>query len=186
MTDPDLEDLGACRNGDEEAYGRLVARHTPHVSALLWQLCRNHTICEELVQEVFVEAYFSLDTYRGRGPLVQWLRRIAARVGYRYCRRTAGRPPHMSLEEWDGAEMPSTLPDPGGAAALVQALLARLAPKDRLVMTLVYLEDCSIDEVAERTGWSPAAVKMRTSRAREELRRIVEQEERLEDRRWNL
>jgi RNA polymerase sigma-70 factor (ECF subfamily) len=186
VTDPDQEDISDCLNGDREAYGRLVVRYTAQISAQLWRLCRDRAVCEELVQEVFVEAYFSLDTYQGKAPLIQWLRRIAARVGYRYCRRTAGRPPHLPIEEWDGAETRADEPDPAVAATLVHALLARLAPKDRLIMTLIYLEDCSIGEVAERTGWSTGAIKMRTSRAREELRRIVEREKLLEDGSWNL
>ena len=186
MTDPDQEDIRACLNGDEEAYGRLIERHKSQIAAQMWRLCRDGATCEDLVQDVFVRAYFNLSTYRGEAPLIQWLRRIAARVGYRYCEKTAGRPPHLPIEEWDGAEEPPRTPDPVKAGALVHALLARLAPDDRLVMTMIYLEACTINEVAERTGWNPSAVKMRASRARDKLRKIVEREKLQEDWAWNL
>ena len=186
MTDPDLEDIRACLNGDEEVYSRLIERHKPQIAAQMWRLCHDRAACEDLVQDVFVEAYFNLSSYRGEAPLIQWLRRIATRVGYRYCKKTAGRPPHLPIEEWDGAEKQPRTPDPAKAGALVHALLARLAPEDRLVMSMIYLEGCSINEVAERTGWNPGAVKMRASRARDKLRKIVEKEKLLEDWAWNL
>jgi RNA polymerase sigma factor (sigma-70 family) len=186
VTSPDMEDVRACLQGDEAAYGRLVERYRSQIAAQLWRLCRDRTACEELVEEVFVEAYFSLATYRGEAPLLAWLRRIATRIGYRYCRRTAGRPRHLPIEEWDRAEEAPRRLDPAEAGALAHALLARLDPEDRLVMTMIYLEGCGTAEVAERTGWSQGAVKMRASRSRDRLRRMVEKERLLEDWTWNL
>ena len=63
------------------------------------------------------------------------------------------------------------------AAEVVHDLLARLAPRDRLVMTLMYLEQCTVAEIAQRTGWSESLVKVQAFRARRRLRRICEQEQ---------
>ena len=67
--------------------------------------------------------------------------------------------------------------DPAEAAAQVQAALEKLPPRDRLVLTLMYLEDLSIAEIAERTGWSRIMVKVQAFRARRKLRRLLEAEE---------
>ncbi|MFH1022833.1 MAG: RNA polymerase sigma factor [Planctomycetota bacterium] len=186
VTNPDWEDVQACLHGDANAYGRLMKRHESQIISQIWRLCRDRATCEELVQDVFVEGYFHLSGYRGEAPFIRWLRRIATRVGYRYCKRTAGRPPHFPIENHDLAAERSDSPDPARAAALVHALLARLPPKDRLVLTMFYLEGCGTGEIADRTGWNPGAVKMRASRARAKLRKIVEREGILEDHTWNL
>jgi RNA polymerase sigma-70 factor, ECF subfamily len=67
---------------------------------------------------------------------------------------------------------------------VLNALLARLAPQDRLVLTLAYLEDCSMKEIAEQTGSTEDAVKMRAYRARNLLRQIAEREHLLEALGW--
>ena len=54
------------------------------------------------------------------------------------------------------------------------AVLARLAPRDRLVMTLMYLEQCTVAQIAELTGWSESLVKVQAFRARRRLRRLCE------------
>ncbi len=53
---------------------------------------RDERMLEELVHDVFVEAYFSLDGYRGDAPFEHWLQRIATRVGYRYWTRRGREP----------------------------------------------------------------------------------------------
>jgi len=139
-------------------------------------LNRDPEVYESLVQDVFVEAYFCLSKYRGEGSLLGWLRRIAARIGYRYCKETAKQHGLVMLGAQMRAGREEGTIDPARASVLLQALLARLSPKDRMVLTLMYFEDCSIGEIAERTGWNRAMVKMRASRARRKLSRIVKAE----------
>lgn len=64
------------------------------------------------------------------------------------------------------------------ARAVVQRLLAQLSPADRLVLTLLDLEQKSTREIAEQTGWTRPMVKMRAMRARHKLKTIAQQ--------WNL
>jgi RNA polymerase sigma-70 factor (ECF subfamily) len=56
---------------------------------------------------------------------------------------------------------------------LANKLLSRLRPEDRVVLTLVNLEEKSVAEIAELMGWTAAKVKMRAHRARESLRRVL-------------
>ena len=142
----------------------------------MWRFTRDRQQWEELVQEVFVEAYLSLKTYSSKAPLLHWLRRIATRVGYRYWknqRRT------KELATWtEESELPDSANSEVGAsqeaAELVHRMLAELAPRDRLVMTLTYLEERNVAEVAQLTGWSKSMVKVQLHRARKRLAKICE------------
>jgi len=174
----DIEDVRKSRRGDSDAYRRLIERHQEHVAKIMWRFSRDLREHEELVEDVFVEAYMSLNTYRRKAPFEHWLARIATRVGYRYWKRgvreQAGR--ELSLEEWNQVadktvvdKMPAD-----EAAAQLYGLLSRLPARDRLVLTLRYIDECSIAQTAARTGWSPAMVKVQTWRAMKKLKRMVE------------
>lgn len=187
----DWLDVKASVKGDEDAYERLVRRYEKQITGLLWRFTRDPVQCEELVQQVFVEAYFSLKTYRGDAPLLHWLRRIATRVGYRFWREKAREPQEIPLPDFDileqieAAEEEERI-DPAEAAAVLQALLARLAAPDRLVLTLLYFERCGTQEIAERMGWSRAKVKTQALRARRKMKEIAEREHLLEKLGWTL
>ena len=66
---------------------------------------------------------------------------------------------------------PASPPD---AAALVYEILSHLEPKDRLVLTLFYLDQCAAGEIAGQTGWSETLVRVRLHRARARLRKVLE------------
>lgn len=174
----DLQDIQQSRQGDDEAYRRLIERHQEHVGRILWRFSRDSRIHEELVQDAFVEAYLNLASYRAKAPLAHWLSRIATRVGYRYWKQTARqqREETFSLQEWDKiADETIEQTDPSQAASLVHHLLAQLPPRDRLVLTLRYLEECDVAETARRTGWTKTMVKVQASRARKKLEKLFVQ-----------
>jgi len=186
----DWSDVAASVQGDDEAYGRLVRRYEKPITSLLWRFTRDPVQCEELVQQVFVEAYFSLKTYRGDAPLLHWLRKIATRTGYRFWREKAKGPQETSLPEFDVLEEIEAVEedriDPAEAATVLHTLLSRLSPDDRLVLTLLYFEECGTKEIAERMGWSRAKVKTQALRARRKMKEIAEREHLLERLGWTL
>jgi RNA polymerase sigma-70 factor (ECF subfamily) len=174
----DLEDSRLSRSGDPDAYRRLIERHQQYIGRIMWRFSRDRLIHEELVQDVFVEAYLSLRTYREKAPFAHWLSRIATRVGYRYWKQIARRQATESftLEQWD--QLPGEEPDkidPTQAASQLHALLEQLPPRDRLVLTLRYLEECDVAETARRTGWTKTMVKVQALRARKKLERLYRQ-----------
>jgi len=172
----EMEDIRQSRKGDSDAYRRLVERHQGHVGKIMWRFSRDVRVHEELVQDVFVEAYMSLAGYRQKAPFAHWLARIATRVGYSYWKKKARRreTETFTLEEWDRLpDEPGEKMDPSEAAALVHSLLARLRPRDRLVLTLRYLEGCDVAETAHRTGWTKSMVKVQTLRAKKRLETLM-------------
>jgi RNA polymerase sigma factor (sigma-70 family) len=63
---------------------------------------------------------------------------------------------------------------PEEAAEVLHTLLNQLPPRDRLVLTLRFIEQCDIEETARRTGWTAALVKVQTHRAKQKLKRLLE------------
>jgi len=176
----DLDDVERTRGGDPEAYRRLIERHQDHVARLLWRFSRDRRVHEELVQDVFVEAYLSLRGYNGKAPLAHWLARIATRVGYRYWKEKARRKEvePFDVEKWDAAVgdgHAAAALEPDDAGALLHQILGQMSPRDRLVLTLRYLEQCDVVQTARRTGWTKTMVKVQTMRARNRLRKLIEQ-----------
>ena len=80
----DLQEIKLSLQGDSGAYKRIIERYQQHVSQILWKFTRDERIHEELVQDVFVEAYLSLRTYKAKAPLAHWLAKVASRVGFHH------------------------------------------------------------------------------------------------------
>ncbi len=176
----DIDDVRLSRQGDPDAYTRLIERHQQEISKIMWRFSRNRTVHEELVQDVFVEAYISLATYKERAPFTHWLTRIATRVGYRYWKLKAREKKfeRFSLEDWDQLNTKSSEEiDASQAATLLHNLLGQLSPRDRLVLTLRYLEGCDVVETAHRTGWTKSMVKVQTFRAKKRLQKLLPKQE---------
>jgi RNA polymerase sigma-70 factor (ECF subfamily) len=179
-TDDDERDVALARRGDEEAFARLVRRHQRGVARLLWRFTRDPDEQADLLQDVFIAAWTTLARYRGTGSFAGWLRRIAVRTGYRLWRARRHALP-LAAEPVDLGELPDAAlttashAEVVAAAETVHALLARLSERDRLVLTLLHLEGCSVEEIAAATGWSSSLVKVQAWRARRRLRALLEE-----------
>ncbi|HEX5445243.1 MAG TPA: RNA polymerase sigma factor, partial [Pirellulales bacterium] len=173
----DWTDIAATLDGDGQAYARLVRRYQDQITAQMWRLSRQRNDCEQLVHEVFVEAYMSLRQFKGRAPFLHWLRKIATRVGYRYWKQQARarRQAAVPLQDWHRSVPAAEVGAAEETAALVHGLLKKLPPRDRLVLTLIYLEECSVAEAAELSGWSQTMVKVQAHRARKKLKKLLEE-----------
>jgi len=177
VSEEDQQDIADSLAGKGEGYARLVRRYQAKVAAQMWRFTRDTVILDQLVQDVFVEAYLSLKGFRGRAPFLHWLRRVATRVGFRYWKSRARKEEREeALKETNLNLMaePETL-TPVEAADTLYRLLGELPPADRLVLTLFYFEQCDIKEISARSGWNRAVVKVRLHRARKKLKSLLEE-----------
>ena len=178
--------LARVARGDDDAARVLVEGFTPLVLAVCRAHRPRHLAPEDLAQEVFLAMFTRLERYEARPgvPFGAWLSRLAVNVCLDALRAEQRRP-RLTL----GAEAAAWLerlvggPPPAATAAqaareVVEELLAELPATDRLVLTLLDLEERSVAEVAELTGWSPSATKVRAFRAREKLKTIAHQRSR--------
>jgi RNA polymerase sigma-70 factor (ECF subfamily) len=171
----DLMDIAVALNGGQDAYGRLVKRYQDAVSRWMWRFTRDRVILEELVQDVFIEAWVSLSRFKGESAFKTWLFTIATRVGYKYWRKKA-KDVAITTEiagRWmiDGGERAV---NPSEAAEVLYDLFSKLPPRDRLVLTLTYFEEMGTKDIAHMTGWTRPMVKVQAYRARNKLRKLLE------------
>ena len=179
-------DMAACvervGQGDEEA-ARLLMEH---LYPLVLKVVRSHrprrTSEEDLVQTIFMKVFANLAQYAGHVPVNHWVSRIAVNTCLNELKAEKIRPEwrwsDLSEEEQHVVEaLAATVADPPvsslAARDLVERLLAGLSPADRLVIRLLYLEERSVAEVRELTGWGTAAVKVRAFRARKKLQKLL-------------
>lgn len=182
-TDPhsDLALIRQCLEGNGEVFRQLVERHQDAIAAMMWRFSRDPQTHEELVQDVFVEAYLSLRNYKGHAPFGHYLARIATRAGYRYWKKMAAERRRKTLDLTEVARRASAAAEsveetlePAEAGALVHRLLEQMPPRDRLVLTLRFVEEKDVQETARLTGWSETMVKVQTWRARNKLKKMME------------
>ncbi len=167
------------KQGCDAAATRLVESLHGHVLRIV----RNHLprgIDElDLVQEVFMKVFTSIDSFRGIQPFPHWVARVALNTCHDQLRRQKARPEvrFSDLCDADAAFVDSLL---GGDAAaqdtaeiggrdLVELLLATLKPHERMILQLLDLEKKSLREVCELTGWGLSRVKVGAMRARRKL-----------------
>ena len=167
MDPADTRDISLSKKGDGQAYERLIRRHQQAVSRRMAKFSTNPTHLEELTHDVFVEAFLSLASYRGEAPFLHWLMGIATRTGYKFWKQQTRIRQREPLPE-----IPYTTPEVDDSLAPV---LAQLSPRDRIVVTLLYLEEKSVAEVAQTLKWSQTMVKVQAFRARAKLRKLMEQ-----------
>ena len=137
---------------------------------------------EDIAQEVWLKAFEKLSSFRGEAPFEHWLMRMTVRTCYDFLRghqrnressfSELSEPENDWLEKFAAAPE-SASENADAAKLLVERILEKLSPQARLVITLLEIEDRSVKEIAELTGWSVPLVKVRAFRARAEMRKIL-------------
>lgn len=180
-TDADL--VTAVRGGDTARFEELVRRYQPRLLATARRYARRDEEVEDIVQEVFLKAFTKLNTWRGDAPFEHWLMRTAVHTCYDFLRAHQRNREHnstdLSDEEADWLDRYAVAPDKAetnadAARSLVRKVLEKMSPAGRLIITLLELEDRSVKEIAEVTGWSVPLVKVRAFRARAEMKKILQ------------
>ncbi len=181
-------DVAAClegvRAGDEDSARALVQ----HLYPLVMKLVRSHRARreseEDLAQAVFAKIFAKLDQYSGTVPLSHWVSRVTINTCLNQIARERVRPElrYADLSEEEEQVITALATDadaeaPGDAFAsreLVEKLLGQLRPDDRLVIQMLHLENRSLEETAQTTGWSVGVLKVRAFRARARMKKHLE------------
>src|SRR5689334_2896113 len=92
LREDDREALAAWRNGEREAFDRLVERYQRDVYRLCYRYVNNHHDASDMAQEVFLRAYRALEKFRGDSAFSTWLYRIAVNtcLNFRSSRKVVG------------------------------------------------------------------------------------------------
>ncbi len=164
------------REGDEEAFARIMEIYKDRIVNYLYQFTRDYQRAVDLSQETFLRVYFKADKYRPIAPLSSWIYAIAsnlAKTDARKRRRTATVPLDELPNSYDAGTYTQDPPDPGLVRNLRDALEA-LHPRYRIPVVLKDMEGFSQEEIARIIKRPVGTVKARISRGREYLRRMLE------------
>lgn len=185
--DPTAELLERIRRGDAGAFEQVAREQAPRLFRLAFKLCGRREDAEDLVQETLVRSLPALRRFEGRARLSTyliraltnlWKNRLRSRKRSRWVDWFRGK-------EDDDAQGPEAFaidpaPSPEQRIAseqrgrLVRSAVRRLEPNRRLTLLLREVEDMSYEEIAEQTGVPVGTVRSRLARAREDLRRWLE------------
>jgi RNA polymerase sigma-70 factor, ECF subfamily len=182
MEPTDAELIAAVLDGDAASFEPLITRYQPRVFATARRYARRESEVEDIVQEVFIKAFQKLGSFRGEAPFDHWLMRLTTRTCYDFLRvhqrnrETAFT--ELSQEECDWLDQFVVQPDAAdenaqAARQLVERILSHLSPAAGLIITLLEIEERSVKEISQLTGWSVPLVKVRAFRARAEMRKIL-------------
>jgi len=179
----DTELIAAVLQGDTASFEPLVARYQSRIFATARRYARREGEIEDIVQEVFIKAFQKLSSFRGDAPFEHWLMRLAVRTCYDFLREhqrnrentfTDLTEPEDDWIERFAAAPESASEDADAAKQLVARLLDMLSPPARLIITLLEIEDRTVKEISQLTGWSVPLVKVRAFRARAEMRKCLQ------------
>ncbi|MEY2559468.1 MAG: hypothetical protein QOE34_2893 [Verrucomicrobiota bacterium] len=180
--------LRRIEQGDEISARELLRHFYPFVLKLVRAHLPRRIGEEDLVQMIFIKVFHKLDQYAGRLPLEHWISRIAVNTCYNALKAEKIRPEWRladfsentaaGIEKLAATEIDTASNDDVEVAKkLVAQLIAQLSPADRLVITLLHLEEKSVEEIHALTGWSRSVIKVRAFRARAKMKRMLNQRE---------
>ena len=186
--DPSTALMVRVRDGDAEAFARLVSLWQDRLVTLFLHQTGDHATAEDLAQEVFLRVYRARGSYQPTAKFTTWIHTIAGNVASdlrqrAYRRREHGLPPSVSasasgigLDQLAIAAsglMPARVADRSELRAVVQRALAALNDRQRMAVLLAKFEHCSYEEIAASMQLSVPAVKSLLFRARDQLREAL-------------
>ena len=181
-------DLAGCldrvRQQDQAAARALVEHLYPMVIRIVRARLPRRLDEEDLAQEIFLKMFSRLAQYQGVVPFSHWVSRIAVTTCIDQLRAQKRRPEFRwaDLPEGQAEILDHVLSDerealPGDALEareLVQKLLDQLKPDDRMVIQLLDLEQKTLVEISQLTGWNQTLIKVRAFRARRKLQKLFQ------------
>ena len=178
--------VAAARSGDRVAFDQLICRHSRRVLSQIYRITGNWQDAEDVLQDSLLRAFTRLDTFEFKASFSTWLTRIAINTALMLLRR---RRTHVETsfsstgddtaasDRWhpvDKGETPEQHCARRQRAYMVRAAVLRMKSGTREVLELQQKTDLSVKEIAQSLGISESAAKSRLTRARVELRALVQ------------
>ena len=187
--DPDVRLMLEVRGGSATAFEELVVRYQARLVRVLEHLVGRRELAEDLAQEVFLRVYRSRQQYVVGAKFATWLFTIANNVASNALRDRSRRPevtlagsesgplgvrPMDRLVQASSSGMPTRQIDKAELRQVVRMALESLSQRQRLAVLLNKFEGMSYADIANAMELSPQAIKSLLSRARENLRQMLE------------
>jgi len=169
----ELDDLtlARARRGDLDACESIFRKFNQPAYSVAYRVCQCRELAQEITQEAFITVFRKLGQFRGDAPFWGWLRRVVVNHAISSLRKAPKADP-VELQDFHGkAESAS---DQVGLAMDLESALAALGPQDRTIVWLHDVEGYNHREIADLFGKTESFSKTRLSRARSQLRDLLD------------
>jgi RNA polymerase sigma factor (sigma-70 family) len=168
--------------GNSNLFSHLIDRHKNKAYNLAFRICGNHEEAEELTQDSFLKAYWSLESFKMKSSFATWLYRIVYNTSISHVR--VKKKGLLSLEDFpaDATDFIGTSASEEEAekeyrASLVNFALQKISEEERGLISLYYYDEMSTNEISEVTGINKSNIKVKLFRARQKMQEIIEKAE---------
>ncbi len=168
---PDIVLIDRILAGEASAYRLLTSRHQDYAFTVAYRIVGNREDAEEIAQDAFIRAFRSLSSFNREAKFTTWFYRIVfnAAVGF----KRKHRPPTQDLAEtnqlFTGVTESTDQIRLNERQQYIKQALDYLAPDDVAMITLFYLQELSLEEIAEITSVPANTVKVKLYRARKRM-----------------
>jgi RNA polymerase sigma-70 factor (ECF subfamily) len=161
--------------GDKHAFQVLFARHNMRVFRFALRFVRDESLAEDLVSEVFLEAWRHAGKFEERSRVSTWLLAIARNKAINLLRRCSDVElnEEMATRIEDPSDDPAVTIEKNDRSAILWICLTQLSPTHREVIHLVYYHEKSVGEVAHIMGTPESTVKTRMFYARNQIENLL-------------
>jgi RNA polymerase sigma-70 factor (ECF subfamily) len=151
--------------GNHPAFAYFVKTYRDMAITIAYRVCNNKMDAEDIAQLAFVKAFHNLHTFRNKSKFSSWFYQIVYRQALNFIKN--------KTHDSDGVEVLVDVVEETGDKEMQQEtineLLSKLPHEDALIVTLYYLEEMPVKEVALVLNWSESNVKIRLYRARKRM-----------------
>ena len=173
------------QRGDADAFEQLLLEHQKNVYNLCYRMAGDPDDAMDLSQETFLRAWRCLDQYQFASAFSTWLYRLCSNICIDFLRRRRRQQTvPLTFEDADGEEQTYAVPDAQPlpeeqvelklTREILQAAMTQLLPEHRAVLQLRVVNEMSYEQIADVLDIQIGTVKSRLSRARNQLKKILE------------
>lgn len=171
----------ALHNGDVQALSPLILHYQNYVFQIALGILKNREEAEEVTQDVFVKVFKVLDTFKGESKFSTWLYRISHNLALNRLAKMARDP--VKVQSWSEKQLQVPVSDKlsweimawKDRKKFITFALERLNAEDRLILTLFYLHEQQLGEIAVIMDIQPNNVKVKLHRARKKIEKVLNQ-----------
>lgn len=168
----EAEVIERCRRGEPDARREFYEQYSERIYRLALRMMRNADDAFDVTQDAFVRAFAGIESFDGRSGLGTWLYRIAVNEALQRLRRRRIEQKHLKLLEREvQSRQPRDLDVDGPD---LETALAELSDQSRTILLLKYQEGLDYARIAQVLGCAAGTVASRLSRARDQLRQLLE------------
>ncbi|MDZ7934357.1 MAG: sigma-70 family RNA polymerase sigma factor [Emticicia sp.] len=169
----DINLLNRIRTGDKSAYKELINRHKDYAFTVAYRILNNREDAEEVAQDAFMQVFGALQSFNAESKFTTWFYRIVFNAALMQKRKN--KIESVDIENSSEAFLVSHSSDSAEdlrkneRKMAIQKALQNLSADDATMITLFYLKELSLEEIAEITGISAETAKVKIHRARKRL-----------------